>query len=102
MPSPEKSASRKLAFHAGPDSDKRGGLNGSTQHLLAVYLPESQIPKSFAGVDLNAVLPCRALLENSRTSRFSWENTVAAVRSCFRWCRAAKGSVDHRSTLSHS
>ena len=29
--------------------DKRGGLNGSMQHLLAVYPPESQNPKSFAG-----------------------------------------------------
>jgi hypothetical protein len=39
---------------------KRGGLNGSTQHWLAVYLPESQNPKSFAGVDLNAALLCSA------------------------------------------
>ena len=34
--------------------DKRGGLNGSSQHWLAVYLRESQNPKSFADVDLTA------------------------------------------------
>jgi hypothetical protein len=49
---------------------KQGGLNGSMQHYLAVYLPESQNPKSFAVVDLSAALPCRGLLENSQTSRF--------------------------------
>ena len=41
----------------GPD--KRGGLNGSMQHSLAVYPPESQIPKSFVAADLNAAPPCR-------------------------------------------
>jgi type IV secretory pathway TraG/TraD family ATPase VirD4 len=28
-----------------------GGLNGSMQHLLGVYWPEFQSPRSFAGVD---------------------------------------------------
>jgi hypothetical protein len=40
------------------------------QHLLAVYLPESQNPKSFVVVDLIAVPPRRALLENTLTSLF--------------------------------
>jgi len=34
------------------------GLNGSAQHLLEVYSQESENLKSFAGVDLNAVLLC--------------------------------------------
>ena len=49
----------------GPD--KRGGLNGSVQRLLAVYLPESEIPKFFWGADLIAMPPRRALLENTLT-----------------------------------
>jgi hypothetical protein len=51
----------------GPD--ERGGLNGSMQHLLAVYPPESQTPKSFAVVDLIAAPP-QALLENTPTAPF--------------------------------
>jgi hypothetical protein len=69
-----------------------GGLNGSTQPWLAVYLPESQIPTSFAVVDLSAARPCRVLLESSRTGRFLSGSTVAAAHSCFRRCRAASGS----------
>jgi hypothetical protein len=53
-----------------PHPDKSGGLNGSLQHELEVYLPESQNPKSFADVDLNAALLGRVLLENSQTGRF--------------------------------
>ncbi len=55
---------------SSPHSDKRGGLNGSVQHLLAVYLPESEIPKFFLGADLIAVPPRRAPLENTLTSLF--------------------------------
>ena len=50
---------------------KRGGLNGSTQHQLEVYLQESQQLKSFASVDSNGTLPCLVLIEYSRTDRFS-------------------------------
>ena len=49
-------------------SGKTGGLNGSSQHLLAVYSQESQNPKSFADADLNAAPPCRALTESNQTS----------------------------------
>src|ERR1039458_1686958 len=35
-----------------------GGLNRSVQHWLAVYSPEFQSPRSFAGVDSGAELPC--------------------------------------------
>jgi hypothetical protein len=37
-------------------TENAGGLNGSMQHWLGVYSPESQNPKSFAGVDLSAAL----------------------------------------------
>src|ERR1700681_1053062 len=71
-----------------PDSSKKGGLNGSMQHLLAVYSPEFQIPKFFLDADLSAGRLCRVRIENNQTSRFSLESTVAGARSCFRWCRA--------------
>ena len=54
-----------------PTPDKRGGLNGSTQHQLEVYLQESQQLESFASVDSNGTLPCLVLIEDSRTDRFS-------------------------------
>ena len=38
-------------------SGNAGGLNGSTQHQLEVYLQESQQLKSFASVDSNGTLP---------------------------------------------
>ena len=41
-----------------PHSDKRGGLNGSLQHLLEVLLEESTRLISFAGVDSNKTEPC--------------------------------------------
>ena len=53
-----------------PATENPGGLNGSVQHLLAVYLPESEIPKFFLDADLIAVPPRRAPLENTLTSLF--------------------------------
>src|SRR3984885_14774502 len=53
-----------------PRHDIRGGLNRSLQHLLAVYLPEFEIPKFFWDADLNAAPPHRVLLENTLTSLF--------------------------------
>jgi hypothetical protein len=44
------------------------------QHLLAVYPPESEIPKFFLDADLNAARPHRAVIENSRTSWFLYPN----------------------------
>jgi hypothetical protein len=41
-----------------PVSDKLGGLNGSTQHLLKVQVQESTKLNSFKGVDANGTLPC--------------------------------------------
>ena len=39
-------------------SNKRGGLNGSMQHLLIVFLQEPTRLISFAGVDSNETKPC--------------------------------------------
>jgi hypothetical protein len=44
------------------------GLNGFVQHLLAVYLPEFEIPKFFLDANLIAVPPRRAPLVNTLTS----------------------------------
>src|SRR6266850_2204306 len=55
----------------GSVSDNPGGLNGSTQHQLEVYLQKSQQLKSFASVDSNGTLPCLVLIEYSRADRFS-------------------------------
>ena len=51
-------------------SEKGGGLNGSVQHWLAVYLPESEIPKFFWDADSGAAPPRRVLLENALTGLF--------------------------------
>ena len=82
-------------------SDFPGDLNGSTQHLFAVYLREFQNPRSFAGVDLNAGLPCPVRIVHIRTGRSFWGSIVAAAGWCFRSCRAARDCGDHRSRLSH-
>jgi hypothetical protein len=48
----QKMKTRPAEPYRSPHSDNPGGLNGSLQHLLAVYPPESQIPKSFVAADL--------------------------------------------------
>src|SRR5713101_3315754 len=78
-----------------------GGLNGWTQQLLEVYSRESESPRFFSGVDLSAVQLCPVPTGYSRTGRFSSGSIVAIAHSCFRLSRAAKGSADHRSRLSH-
>jgi hypothetical protein len=50
--------------------DKCGGLNGSTQYLLVVYLQQFHKPKSFASIDSNATPFCLGLVEYSLTDRF--------------------------------
>src|SRR6266403_4752887 len=62
---------------SGPD--KRGGLNGSTQHLLEVYLQQFQKPKSFASIDSNATPPCLGLMQYSQTDRFSRRSIVGST-----------------------
>jgi hypothetical protein len=48
---PEKRDYRQLENRQFPHSEKPGGLKGSMQHWLAVYLRESEIPTSFVAVD---------------------------------------------------
>src|SRR5882757_10759345 len=82
---------------SGPD--KRGGLNGATQHLLEVYLQQFQKPKSFASIDSNATPTCLGLMEYNLTDRFSRRSTVGSTdlmvlltqRSRTR-CRACRSS----------
>src|SRR5260370_24396797 len=62
-----------------PVPDKRGGLNGSTQHLLEVYLQQFQKPKSFASIDSNATPPCLGLMQYSLTDRFSGGSIVGST-----------------------
>jgi hypothetical protein len=47
-----------------PHSGKACGLNGSVQHLLAVYLLEFEFPKFFLEVDLISAQPGARLIES--------------------------------------
>ena len=49
---------RPIEFLVGTPTDKRGGLNGSMQHLLKVFFYESTRLISFAGVNSNKTKPC--------------------------------------------
>ena len=70
--------------------DLSGGLNGSTQHFLAVYSQEPENLKFVVGVDLSAVGLC------------SSGNIVVRACLCFRSSRVARGFVDRRSRPAHS
>src|SRR5271167_5210753 len=83
-------------------SGKSGDLNGSPQHLLAVYSRESESPTFFADVDLNAARSCPVGIACSRKDRFSSASIDAASGWCFRWFLVARGCADHRNKLSHS
>src|SRR4029077_15464376 len=80
---------------------KRGGLNGSTQHFLAVYSQESENLKFVVGVDLSAVLLCSDPTGNSRLGLCSSGSIVVRARLCFRSSRVARDFADRRSKLSH-
>jgi hypothetical protein len=41
----------RLSILPAVDPEKRGGLKGSTQHWLAVYPPEFEIPTFFVAFD---------------------------------------------------
>ena len=103
--SPSVSVTRKCshAFDRKSTStpDKRGGLNGSTQHFLEVYSQESENLKFVVGVDLSAALLCSDPTGNSRLGRCSSGSIVVRARLCFRSSRVARDSADHRSRLSH-
>src|SRR5215510_15641905 len=93
-----------LCYRAGPSiqvTDKRGGLNGSTQHFPEVYSQESENPKFVVGVDLSAALLCSDPIGNSRSGLRSSGSIVVRARLCFRSNRAARDFADRRSKLSH-
>src|SRR3982074_1675443 len=81
--------------------DKRGGLNGSTQHFLAVYSQESENLKFVVGVDLSAALLCSDPTGNGRLGLCSSGSIVVGARLCFRSSRVARDSADHRNKPSH-
>ena len=60
-------------------SGNPGDLNGSTQHFLVVYSPESENLKFVVGVDLSAALLCSdpTLLKNPfYIGRFYWSEKL--------------------------
>jgi len=50
---PEKRGYQKLACDSKPHSEKRGGLNGSMQHLLKIFLYASRRLNSLTGTNSN-------------------------------------------------
>ena len=65
-PGPEKALAESLfPWQSRIVSGKRGGLNGSTQHQLEVYVCEFQRLNSFANVDSKKRLSCLSLIEYS-------------------------------------
>ncbi len=60
-------------------SDQTGGLNGSMQHLVEVYLQESTKLISFASVDSNGTLPCLGSDESCRKGWFSGGSIVGST-----------------------
>src|ERR1700689_4209199 len=85
-----------------PSPDKGCGFRGSAQHLRAVYSLESESPKFYADVDLDAARSCPVGIACSRKGRFSSASIDAASGWRFRSFLAARGCADHRSRLSHS
>src|SRR6204780_2690035 len=83
-------------------SDNACGFKESAQHLRAVYSQESESPKFFGDVDLDAARSGPVGIACSRKGRFSSAGIVAASGWCFRSFLVARGCADHRSRLSHS
>jgi hypothetical protein len=65
-------------------SDGKGGLTWSTQHSRSVYQRGFGSPMFPADADSVAKRFYLGTIESSRTDRCLWENTGAAIRSCFR------------------
>src|SRR5271154_223058 len=82
-------------------AEKPCRLRRSTQHLLAVYLPESGSPRSFWDVDSSAARPGRVALVRWGPGRFLGGSIVSTTDWCFHCCRAATDSAGRKSTLSH-
>jgi hypothetical protein len=65
-------------------------LRWSTQHLLAVYSQEFEIPAFFSDVDSSAARPVRAALESSQIGPFLGGSIALKGGWCFRSCHAAR------------
>jgi hypothetical protein len=72
-------------------NDNVCGLNWSAKHLREVYSQESESPKFFADVGLDAARSCPAGIVCSRKGRFSSASIDAASGWCFRLFLAARG-----------
>src|SRR6266850_2019087 len=83
-------------------SGYRGGLNGSTQHLLEVYSQESRILGSFSVVHSSAARPGRAALASSQTGRCLGGSIAVTADWCFRSYPVARDFADRRSRPLHS
>ena len=63
-------AETRMCNHLRCAPDKRGGLKGSTQHWLAVYPPEFEIPTFFVAVDSDAEQSRPGPTASERIGRF--------------------------------
>ena len=82
-------------------TDNRGGLKGSMQHWLAVYLPEFEIPTFVVAVDSSGERPGPDPTASSWTDPPSSAGIAAIARWCFRSGRVARDFVDRRSKPVH-
>src|SRR5215470_9714471 len=98
-----QSLARKGAVFEGTRiaPEKRGGLKGSTQHWIAVYPPEFEIPTFFVAVDSDAERSRPGPTASSRTDPLSSAGIAAIARWCFRLSRAARDFADRRSKPVH-
>ena len=59
--------------------DKRAGLNGSTQHWLAVYLQESRELNLFASFESNGTLPRLGPIEHGSKDRLFVRSIIELI-----------------------
>jgi hypothetical protein len=60
-------------------SDKRGDLNGSTQHRPEVQSADVSRLNSFESVDSKKTLPCLGLIEYGSKDQVSLKNTIGST-----------------------
>src|SRR5262249_35791563 len=76
---------------------KRGGLNGSTQHFLAVYSQESENLKFVVGVDSDVERSGPSPTASNWKDPLSSAGIGAGAHWCFRSIHAARDFADRRS-----
>jgi len=69
-PSGDATVTRDVCQVRKPSPDSWGDLNGSLQHWLGVYSPESQTPTFFVDAALSLALPGRVALRYTRKGPF--------------------------------